>query len=380
MKRFGFGCMRLPLLNTADPSSIDHKTFSLLVDEFLDRGFSYFDTAYNYCNYHSEEALRDSLVKRYPREHFTITTKMPMRDDVLSVKDMEAVFAAQLKNCGVDYFDKYLVHNIGPASWAKACALDTFGFLRAQKAAGFIEHLGFSFHGAPELLEEVLATHPDVDFVQLQLNYIDWDNPGIQSRACYEIARAHHKPIIVMEPCKGGDLAVVAPEAAQLMHDYNPSAEPASWALRYVAALEGVIMVLSGMNSREQVVQNTTTMSNPKPLNAEEMRILSEVKQIIERDTAVPCTACGYCVHGCPQHIPLPDYFALYNSIMRSHIGDTNSQRFFYMNLSAGRSKASDCIACGQCSDACPQHLDVVKLLEEASSELDRPFVLPKKQ
>ncbi|EGW41566.1 aldo/keto reductase [Desulfosporosinus sp. OT] len=370
-KKLGFGCMRLPLFDKNDQTSIDTETLNELVDTFLGKGFTYFDTAYVYHSYMSEDVMREALVKRHKRDEFAFATKLPMRD-VKTVKDQEKVFNEQLEKCGVEYFDYYLLHNIGVMSYKKACELDSFGFGINKKKEGKIKNLGMSFHDTPELLDEILTAHPELDFVQLQINYIDWENPSIQSRRCYEVARKHSKPIIVMEPCKGGSLALVPEKAEKLMKEYNPEASIPSWAIRFAASQEGVIMVLSGMNTLPQVLDNTFYMANFKPLNDEEYKIINQVSEIINKNTAIPCTTCRYCEKGCPQKIAIPDYFALYNSTKRATTDNFSSQFVYYLNLTANNhGKASDCIGCKECEKACPQHLKITEHLKDVSMTFD---------
>lgn len=369
-KKLGFGFMRLPLLDKNDQTSFDTETLNKLVDTFLAKGFTYFDTAYVYHSYMSEVALRESLVKRHKRDAFKLATKLPMRD-VRTVADQETVFNEQLEKCGVDYFDYYLLHNIGVISYKKACELDSFGFGINKKKEGKIKNLGMSFHDTPELLDEVLTAHPELDFVQLQLNYIDWENPSIQSRRCYEVARKHNKPIIVMEPCKGGSLAIVPEKAEKLMKEYNPEASIPSWAIRFAASLEGVYMVLSGMNTMEQVLDNTSYMADFKPLNEEECKVINQVTEIINENTAIACTTCRYCEKGCPQKIAIPDYFTLYNSTKRATTDNFSSQFVYYLNLAATHGRASDCIGCKECEKACPQHLKITEHLKDVSATFD---------
>ncbi|NLI92584.1 MAG: aldo/keto reductase [Peptococcaceae bacterium] len=378
-KKLGFGCMRLPLLDKDDQTSFDTETFNKLVDTFLEKGFTYFDTAYVYHGYRAEEAVRESLVKRHHRDEFKLATKLPMRD-FQSAEDMERIFNEQLENCGVDYFDYYLLHNMGVNAYKKACEFDSFGFGLRKKQEGKIKNFGMSFHDTPELLDEILAAHPELDFVQLQINYIDWENPGIQSRRCHEVARKHGKPIIVMEPCKGGNLALVPEKAEQLMKEYNPAASVPSWAIRFAASQEGVMMVLSGMNTMEQLLDNTSYMADFKPLSKEEYKIIEQVVNIINENTAIPCTACRYCEKGCPKNIAIPDYFALYNSSKRAVTSNISSQFVYYLNLAANHGKAGDCIGCKQCESACPQHLKITELLKDVSATFDVTPAFPTKK
>lgn len=378
-KKFGFGCMRLPLQNKDDQTSFDTETFNKMVDTFLEKGFTYFDTAYVYHAYRSEDAVRESLVKRHRRDEFELATKLPMRD-LRSAEDMERIFNEQLRKCGVDYFDYYLLHNIGVNAYKKACEFDSFGFGQRKKKEGKIKNFGMSFHDTPELLDEILAAHPELDFVQLQINYIDWDNPGIQSGRCYKVARKHGKPIIVMEPIKGGNLALVPEKAERLMKEYNPAASVPSWAIRFAASQEGVIMVLSGMNTMEQLLDNTSCMADFEPLNKEEYKIIGQVIDIINENTAIPCTTCRYCEKDCPMNIAIPDYFALYNSSKRAVTGNISSQFVYYLNLAVNHGKAGDCIGCGQCENACPQHLKIPELLKDVSAAFDVTPAFPTKK
>ncbi|KLU64915.1 photosystem I iron-sulfur center [Desulfosporosinus acididurans] len=369
-KQLGFGCMRLPLLDKNDQTSVDKETVNKLVDTFLEEGFTYFDTAYVYHSYMSESIMREALVKRHKRDEFELATKLPMRD-VKTVEDQEKVFNEQLEKCGVEYFDYYLLHNLGVITYKKACELDSFGFGMTKKKEGKIKSLGMSFHDSPELLDEILTAHPELDFVQLQINYIDWENPSIQSRRCYEVARKHNKPIIVMEPCKGGSLALVPEKAEKVMKEYNPKASVPSWAIRFAASQEGVFMVLSGMNSIEQVRDNTSYMADFKPLNEEEYNVINQVIETINENTAIPCTICRYCEKGCPKKIAIPDYFALYNSTKRATTNNFSSQFVYYLNLAANHGRASDCIGCKECEKACPQHLKITEHLKDVSAVFD---------
>jgi len=378
-KNFGFGCMRLPLLNKEDQTSFDTKTLNKLVDTFLEKGFTYFDTAYTYHSYHAESAMREALVKRHPRESFQLVTKMPLRD-FKDTADLERIFNEQLTNCGVDFFDYYLLHNMGSNVYEKCRKYGAFDFVVQKKAEEKIKVVGMSFHDTPELLDEILAKYGDkLDFVQLQINYVDWEQPNVQSRRCLEVANKYNKPVIVMEPCKGGTLINVPKEAEKLMKDYNPTASTASWAIRFAASQKGVFCVLSGMNSIEQIEDNTSFMDQFVPLNEAENVIIQKVTKIINENTTVPCTACEYCTHGCPKNIPIPKYFALYNSIMRT-TGSFSSQMVYYNNIAINHGKASECIGCKQCESACPQHIPIIKYLHEVVNKFEQNSILPAKK
>ena len=314
MKKLGFGCMRFPLLDPEDPTSVDLNQVKAMVDLFLKQGFTYFDTAWFYHRGTSEGVVKQALVDRYPRDRFTLADKMPL--SMLKDKtkdDQEQTFRTQLERCGVDYFDYYLLHNVTAESYQTAQRLDTFAYLLEQKEKGLIRHLGFSFHDSAKVLDRVLTEHPEVEFVQLQLNYLDWESPSVQSRLCYETAVRHGKRVVVMEPVKGGKLADPSPEVAQLFRSYAPDASLPSWAIRFAASLDHVMVVLSGMSSLEQVEDNTGYMASFTPLTAEEQALTAQAAQLIRGDGTVPCTACSYCTEGCPQHIPIPTVLALYN-------------------------------------------------------------------
>ena len=365
-RKLGFGLMRLPQNDPEDYTKVDLEALGRMVDVFLERGFNYFDTAYMYHGGSSETSIRETLSKRYPRDRFLLADKMP----ILSVEkkeDQQKVFDEQLERCGVDYFDMYLVHNLGVDNYRKAQAFDTFGFVSDRKKEGRARQIGFSYHDTSDLLDIILGDHPEVDFVQLQINYKDWENESIQSRKCYEVARKHGKPIIVMEPAKGGSLANVPQEVETLFREHAPDMSATSWAIRYAASLDGVAMVLSGMSDLEQLLDNTSFMQAFKPLTAVEHGIVEKAARIIDETVAIPCTACQYCVDTCPQNIPIPKYFALYNDRKRSVTMPFYVQQAYYDNHSKLSGKASACVACGACERSCPQHLEVVRYMKDVA-------------
>ena len=362
MRKLGFGLMRLPLVNPDDQTSIDIEKFKEMADMFIERGFTYFDTAYPYHGGKSEEALREAVVKRYPRESFTVTSKMP----VWAIKeeaDMERIFNEQLERCGVDYFDYYWLHALNRERVVTLDSVDGWGFVVRKRDEGKIRHIGFSFHDESALLAEILDKHPEMEYVQLQINYLDWDSPAIESKVCYELCEKHGKPVIVMEPVKGGSLAHVPEAVGRLFKEYNPEASPASWAIRYCASLPNVLTVLSGMSNIEQIDDNTAYMQDFQPFNDEEQAIIAQVTQTIRDAIAIPCTACQYCCDGCPQQIAIPAYFNLYNTTQQFPDLKSNS-KLYYDLLAKSHGRASECLECGQCEAQCPQHIDIIDNLK----------------
>ena len=364
MKKLGFGCMRLPLRDAADQKSIDYDKLCALFDAFLERGGVYFDTAYFYHENCSERAVGECLAKRHARGEFVLADKMPL-SVIRSAEEMQPLFEKQLADCCVDYFDYYLLHNIVPGSYKKAMELGIFEYLLGEKAKGRIKRLGFSFHGTPELLEEVLTAHPETEFVQLQINYLDWNDPDVQSRRCYDVARAHGKDVIIMEPCKGGELAVVPEKSAARMREARPGSTPASWAFRFAGGLDGVIMVLSGMNEMEQVTENSAVFDDIAPLTAEEARMLEDTASEIHECATIKCTGCRYCESACPENIPIPNIFSIYNRYMRTKMTRILGNYGFTVK---NRGAIADCIACRACEGACPQHIPVPDEFEKIRS------------
>ncbi len=367
-KRFGFGLMRLPLLDPSDDSSIDLELTKQMVDTFLDHGFTYFDTAWMYCGFHSENAVKEVLTSRHPRESYTLTTKLHAAF-IKTPEDRDRIFNQQLEKTGVDYFDYYLLHDVGIDHYELYKKYDCFTWIREKKEQGLIRHMGFSFHDTADVLDRVLTEHPEMEFVQLQINYLDWDSEGIQSRLCYEVARKHGKPVIVMEPVKGGTLAKVPDSVEKLFKKYHPEMSVPSWALRFVASLDQVDMILSGMSDMEQLQDNISFMEDPKPLDDAEKQVIRDALQILNGQITVPCTGCSYCTEGCPKKIAIPKYFALYNADMQEiKDKDWTPQGEYYDRLTQTFGKAGDCVACGQCENACPQHLPIIQYLKDVAS------------
>ncbi|MEN6371816.1 MAG: aldo/keto reductase [Armatimonadota bacterium] len=368
MSKLGFGLMRLPVTVEGDPKSIDQELVNKMVDYYLEKGFTYFDTAYPYHQGMSEVAARKAIVERHPRESFTLADKMPTFF-VTSGADYQRFFDEQLERCGVQYFDYYLLHTLGARLYAGTLEYGGFDFMKKLKAEGKAKHIGFSYHDKAELLDRILTEHPEMEFVQLQINYIDWDNTSIESRKCYDVATKHNKPVIVMEPVKGGSLTHLPAEANKMFRAYHPDMSAASWAIRFAASLDNVFMVLSGMSSFEQVVDNTSYMQDMALLNDEEKEIIKKATAIINSSIAIPCTACQYCVDGCPQKIPISKYFSLYNDQNRFKLVPAHMN--YYTNLAHDFGKASDCIGCKQCEEHCPQKIDIVEQLKEVAKVFD---------
>lgn len=360
--KLGFGFLRLP--HMGDSSVVDLETTKKMVDLFLQKGFRYFDTAYTYLNGTSEVYLRKALVERYPRSAYRIATKLPC-GYLKKGKTAAEIFDEQLKRCGVDYFDVYLLHGLDAEDAEYAEEKGCFAFLQGQKEKGLIRYTGFSFHDTADVLDRILTRHPEIDVVQIQLNYLDWDNPIIQSGACYEVCRKHGKPILVMEPVKGGTLAAIPAEAERLLD----GEKPAHRAIRFAASQEGVALVLSGMSTVEQMAENTGFMSCFVPLTREETSVLTEAARIIRDSVAIPCTGCAYCVEECPAGIPIPRHFSLFNE--RERDGWQANTEARYANLTQTFPPAGSCLSCGRCEARCPQKLPIVQLLKRVSQAFD---------
>ena len=363
--KLGFGLMRLPM--KGDEIDIEH--VKAMVDKFIASGFTYFDTAYGYHNGHSEEAAKAALVDRYPRETFQLATKLPAWAGPKTADEAKEMLTTSLKRTCAGYFDFYLLHNCGDD---RTKVFDDFGlwdFVMEQKEKGILKHVGFSFHDKADKLDEILTNHPEMEFVQLQINYADWDSDAIQSRACYEVARKHNKPVIIMEPVKGGTLANLPAPVEAIFKAANPNASLPSWALRFGASLDGIVTVLSGMSNMEQMDSNIATMANFKPLDAKERAAVEEVRNALAAIPSIPCTSCQYCVKGCPMNIQIPSIFTNVN--LNLVYGNLAAAKGGYGWSTRESGKASECIACGQCESVCPQHIEIINELKKAAELLE---------
>ena len=371
-KKLGFGLMRMPQTDPNDGAAVDLEQVKQMVDLFMEKGFTYFDTAWMYNGFASEPTAKAALVDRYPRDSFTLATKLH-NGFFSSLEGRDEVFDAQLQKCGVEYFDYYLLHGIEASSLPHYEKFDCFDWLLAKKEAGLVRHAGFSYHDSPELLDKILTKHPQMEFVQLQINYLDWESEWTQSRACYEVATRHGKPVIVMEPVKGGTLANVPAEGEALLKGLEPNLSIASWAIRFVASLPNVMCVLSGMSSLEQMQDNISYMDDFEPLTEDQKAACFKVAELINAQTAIACTACHYCTDGCPMQICIPEYFSLYNEDMREDMEHKGWTINFtnYDKLAEEFGRASDCIGCGQCEAMCPQHLPIIDTLQKVAEHFE---------
>lgn len=369
-KKLGFGLMRLPLTDANDKESIDIEALKEMVDTFMEQGFTYFDTAWMYCAFKSENAVKEALTDRYPRDRYTLTTKL--HASYLKTKeDRDRIFEEQRQKTGVDYFDYYLIHAIDQELYSIYNEMDCFNWLIEKKKQGLVKHIGFSYHDSAEFLDQVLTEHPEMEFVQLQMNYLDWESAEVQSRKCYEVASKHGKPVIVMEPVKGGILADVPAEVRESFAAYHPDLSVPSWAIRFVASLDNVAMVLSGMSNMEQLMDNISYMKEFVPMNAEETELVHKAAEMIKDSIAIPCTGCSYCTEGCPMQIAIPDLFRVYNKSKRGEITDVEANEE-YRQLTESGGKARECLACGQCQVACPQHLEIIYYLKDVAKCMEK--------
>lgn len=360
--KLGFGAMRLPLTDPDDVTAIDIESVKTMVDEFIARGGTYVDTAFVYHNGASETALREALVERYPREAFTLATKC-LAWACASKEEAQACLPTSLERLGVDYIDYYLLHNLGGARTSKFDEYDMWNYVAKAKADGLIRHVGFSMHDGADVLDELLTAHPEVDFVQLQVNYLDWDDPVTQSARCMEVAAKHGVPVIIMEPVRGGRLANLPERGAAVLAEANPEASQASWAYRFCLDLPGVLTVLAGASTLEQMRDNMATFQTHKPLTDAERDAIAEVVAALRSVDLIPCTNCGYCVKDCPEGVKIPVALNLLN------LEKTTEDRDFAKGLyswQAAEGPASKCIQCGTCEAACPQSIPVITRLAEA--------------
>lgn len=372
-KKLGFGLMRLPLTDQNDQKSLDLENVQQMVDEFMARGFNYFDTAWMYHGGVSETIIKKCLLGKYPRDSFTVTDKLP--DYILGPeRTPQDVFDTQIERTGLDYFDYYLIHDTNAGSIGTFEEYRCFEFVEKLQDKGLVKHIGLSHHDGPELLEEILIRHPRIEFVQLQINYLDWDSLGVRARECYEVAVKYGKKVLVMEPVKGGTLAQVPEAVERHFKEADPDMSVASWAIRFAASWPEVYMVLSGMSDMEQLRDNLSYMEDFRPLDEKEMDIVKRAVDIINSNIAVDCTGCNYCTAVCPMNVQIPRLFSLYNAdLQEAESKGWSSHEELYNNLvlEEGIGVASDCIECGACEDRCPQHLAIREHLKEVAAHFE---------
>ena len=362
-KNFGFGCMRLPMCE----DKVDYETVCKMVDTFIENGFNYFDTAHGYLDTKSEIALRECLTKRYPREAYILTNKLSS-NFFTKTEEIRPFLDSQLEACGVDCFDFYLMHAQDKGIYAKYKTLGAYEESLKLMHEGKFKHFGISFHDTAEVLDEILTDYPEIEVVQLQINYIDWEDPSVQGKLCYEVCQKHNKPVIVMEPVKGGSLVNLPEDAKAILDDLNGGSY-ASYAIRYCASLDNVFMVLSGMGNMDMMLDNISYMKDFKKLSENEYKAIETVVEIFSALDLIKCTSCRYCTEVCPKNIPIPELFSCMNS--KKHFGGWNAD--FYQGVhTQGKGKASDCIVCGLCEKSCPQHLPIRNLLKQVAEEFEK--------
>ena len=361
IKKLGFGLMRLPQKDDA----IDVDQVKQMVDRFMEAGFTYFDTAWAYAG--SEDAIRKALVERYPRESYQLATKNAAWINCKTREDAISQFEQSLERTGAGYFDFYLLHNLGAGRTKFFEDFDMWNFVTDKKKEGKIRHIGFSFHSTPEELEEILKAHPEAEFVQLQINYADWENPTVQSRACYEMARKYGKPVVIMEPVKGGMLATPPESVKAVFEQAEPEHSVASWAIRFAANLDGVITVLSGMSNMEQMQDNLSYMKEFAGLSPEQVNVIRRAQEELEKIPLIPCTNCNYCAKVCPMNIGISGSFTTMNYLTLYH--NEASARFQenFLVSGHGKKRAAECVKCGKCEQVCPQHISIRSELERTA-------------
>ena len=372
MVQLGFGMMRLPVLDENDQTSIDVEQVKKMVDTYMESGFNYFDTAFVYHEGVGESTFKKTVTDRYPRDSFKIATKLPLFV-ITEESQLEPIFAQQLENCGVDYFDYFMLHNVSGLTENAWKNVDLYSFIEQKKQEGKIKHIGISTHGDAEFLEEILFDHPELEFVLLQINYMDWEDEGIQSKKCWEVARKYNKKIMIMEPYKGGFLADVPEDAEKIMKEYDSDKSVVSWAMRFVANLEDVEVVLTGSSTLEQLESNIHEFKNADPLNDEELEILKDVGEIINSNITVDCTKCRYCVDACTENIDIAKVFDLYNKHQMLEDEDWTPFGNAYLNYSKlpDVGIASDCIECEACIDECPQGINIPDVLKDVAEAFE---------
>lgn len=363
MKKLGFGFMRLPLKNPDNLKSIDKPYLTQLIDTYIQQGYNYFDTAHVYHKQISEETLAELVVERYPRDQIIIADKLPIFN-IENEEQLEEIFNTQLKRLKVDYIDYYMIHNASTRHQKKIEEFHAYEFIKQKQKEGYIKHIGISSHDTADYIEKQIKQHPEIEFIQLQINYLDWNDKNIQAQKCYEVACKYKKPVIVMEPLKGGTLADVPKEVEKLFKEYNPEKSIASWAMDFDLNLDNVMVILSGMNTQQQLDDNIHTTETFKKLTQQQLNIIKKAAKIIRNTKEIPCTYCGYCLDSCPQDINIPKYFDLYNS---NKLLENNHASMYYENYITHHPSPSTCIECGECIKACPQNINIIKQLKNVT-------------